>query len=265
MIINYAHAAEVRANVAASEEVMDLDSTEVASIVNTFNPYTPNMVEDPVAVALSVQNQDFIGKPIIFDTAQTQIVDNSKNTSRNKTISYTVKDGDTISSIGWNFGLKIATIKVTNNLKSDTIKAGQILKLPPEDISAAAIRLASQRLRKVAGASTQGVRRRPGSSVNGYPWGWCTYYVATRRYVPPHWGNASSWLSSARASGYATGYTAQAGSIMVTNESWLGHVAYVERVGGGTVSIAEMNARGFGIVSRRTLSVRDSKIRGYIY
>ncbi len=261
-IINYAHAYQGN-SFASTDDVMDLDSTEVASVVNALNPYTPVYQGDTIQVALAMKNQDYLDKPIIAETAQTII---PVQDSRKSTISYTVGGGDTLSSIGWNYGLKIATIKTVNNLTSDNIKPNQVLKLPPGDISPTTIKQAAAKLKKVAGTNTKKtIKRKPGSSVNGYPWGWCTYYVASRRYVPGGWGNASSWLSSAQRSGYATGNTPQAGAIIVTSESWLGHVAYVESVSGGSITISEMNARGWGITSSRTLSIGDGKIRGYIY
>jgi murein DD-endopeptidase MepM/ murein hydrolase activator NlpD len=44
---------------------------------------------------------------------------------------YTVRNGDTLSSIAKKFDISIDTIKWANNLKSDTIKPGQSLKIPP--------------------------------------------------------------------------------------------------------------------------------------
>jgi len=75
-----------------------------------------------------------------------------------------------------------------------------------------------------------------------FPYGYCTWYVAQRRYVP--WsGNAGTWLYKAKAMGYATGRTPKVGSIMVSSESWWGHVAIVEKVSGSTITISEMNLR----------------------
>jgi len=44
---------------------------------------------------------------------------------------YTVKSGDTLSSIAQKYGVKQDTIRWANNLKTDLIKPGQILKIPP--------------------------------------------------------------------------------------------------------------------------------------
>src|SRR5215471_1229233 len=74
-----------------------------------------------------------------------------------------------------------------------------------------------------------GVQVPVAASGNHFPWGWCTWYVASRRYVPWN-GNAGTWLWGARAFGFPTGSTPRVGAIMVTAESIWGHVAYVESV-----------------------------------
>jgi len=258
-------AAESNVEYVPSEEVMDLSPVEIANVVNNVSSYVPNVQQDSIEVMLVMQNQNYLGKPIITETAQTQMPQAAPD-NRQTTVGYTVQAGDTLSTIGWIYGLKIATIKYTNNLESDIIRPGQILKLPPGDVSPSVIKkalAASAAEKKVASAKT--VNRAPGSRNNAYPYGWCTYYVASRRYVPGGWGNAGSWLASARASGYATGSAPAVGAIVVTSESWVGHVAYVEGISGSSIVISEMNYRGWGIVNRRALSAYGGVVRGYIY
>lgn len=97
-----------------------------------------------------------------------------------------------------------------------------------------------------------------------FPYGWCTWYVASRKHVP--WGgNAGTWLYHAKAYGAKTGKSPKVGSIVVTRESRYGHVAVVEKVKGGSITVSEMNYRGWGKVSQRTLSASSSVIKGYIY
>ncbi len=100
---------------------------------------------------------------------------------------------------------------------------------------------------------------------NSFPYGYCTYYVANKRSVA--WrGNAGAWLYNAKSAGYATGKKPQAGAIVVTTEdARYGHVAYVESVGDGIITISEMNYKGWGVVNTRTLSQNARVIRGYIY
>lgn len=98
-----------------------------------------------------------------------------------------------------------------------------------------------------------------------FPYGQCTYYVASRRNVT--WGgDAWMWYRNARAAGRPEGEVPVAGSIMVTWESWVGHVAYVEKVNpDGTFVVREMNVRGWGFVDERTIVPGKSQIIGFIY
>jgi CHAP domain len=106
------------------------------------------------------------------------------------------------------------------------------------------------------------------ASGGTFPFGQCTYYVATRRNVT--WsGNAGQWYANASAQGYAVGPTPRAGSIMVTWESSLGHVAYVEYVNpDGSYVVSEMNNSalgGWGIVNQRTITPGSVPLIGFIY
>ena len=95
---------------------------------------------------------------------------------------------------------------------------------------------------------------------DGFPYGQCTYYVATRRAVD--WsGNAIDWWRAARGK-RPEGRVPSQGAIVVFNIGWVGHVAYVEHVNlDGTFMISEMNYHadggGWGRVDYRTISVSD--------
>jgi len=106
-----------------------------------------------------------------------------------------------------------------------------------------------------------------GGKSRSFPWGQCTWYVAQKRYVP--WsGHAKHWLNNAKRYGFQTGSEPRPGAIMVTNESWYGHVAYVEAVNGDYVTISEMHGIPYwkrGKLRTRTLNKNDWRIRGYIY
>ncbi len=101
-----------------------------------------------------------------------------------------------------------------------------------------------------------------------YPYGQCTYYVATRRNVT--WsGNAVNWWWNARNK-RPEGEVPVQGAIVVFNIGWVGHVAYVEHVNlDGTFVVSEMNYHadggGWGRVDYRTISASDPAILGYIY
>jgi len=102
---------------------------------------------------------------------------------------------------------------------------------------------------------------------NKFPVGWCTYYVATWRNVT--WtGDAGYWYQNASAQGYAVGPTPKVGAIMVTWESWAGHVAYVEAVNpDGSFVVSEMNWVAFDVIDQRTIKPGQlgSKLVGFIY
>ena len=101
-----------------------------------------------------------------------------------------------------------------------------------------------------------------------FPYGQCTYYVASRRDVS--WGgNAGSWFENANGV-RPEGHIPVAGSIVVFHLGWFGHVAYVEDVNpDGSFVISEMNfygsGGGWGRVDRRTIAADDRSITGFIY
>jgi len=102
------------------------------------------------------------------------------------------------------------------------------------------------------------------SSKTKFASGYCTDYVAQR--VKVTWrGNANQWLNNARKQGYQVDRQPTAGSILVTNESRIGHVAYIESVEGSTVTISEWNYKGRFKKSIRTLNINDSRIKGIIH
>ena len=104
-----------------------------------------------------------------------------------------------------------------------------------------------------------------GPYPNHFSFGYCTWYVATRRYVP-WFGNAIDWWPNARAYGYPEGGTPQVGAILVTRESAIGHVAYVESVSGNSFTISEMNYTAWNVVDRRTIQLGGPvPIVGFIY
>jgi surface antigen len=104
-----------------------------------------------------------------------------------------------------------------------------------------------------------------GPYPNHFSYGFCTYYVATRRYVP-WFGNAIDWWPNARSYGYPEGSTPKVGAIMVTRESSIGHVAYVESVSGNTFVVSEMNFTAWNVVDRRTITLGGRvPIVGFIY
>ena len=114
-----------------------------------------------------------------------------------------------------------------------------------------------------------------GPCGNHFAYGFCTYYVATRRCVP--WlGNAGSWFIAAAQMGYKEGSLPVAGAIVVFRPgvdgvSSEGHVAYVEAVGpaagipAGAFKLSEMNFAGWNRVDYRVISNASADVEGFIY
>ncbi len=104
-----------------------------------------------------------------------------------------------------------------------------------------------------------------GPYPNHFAYGYCTWYVANRRYIP-WFGNAIDWWPNARAYGQAEGMVPKVGAVMVTRESGYGHVAYVESVrGDGSWTVSEMNFIGWNRVSSRTIYPGQVPLVGFIY
>lgn len=270
-------------------DIIAINSDTEYSVADTVDQYTPLIKSDStyvekLIVASSVSDGFASSNGTIStlvtsreDPAALAAIDNT-----NKTITYTVANGDTLSGLGMTFDVKIASIKYVNNIDNENLlKPGAKIKIPPKNYIVPQSLIAKQEKARLAAASRNTVVRnssssrasgraksvnyKPGSKSNGYPYGWCTYFVATKRYVPSSWGNAKNWLNSARRAGYSTGGSPVPGSIMVTSESGYGHVAYVESVNGNNITVSEMNYEGWGVASRRTLSSSAGFIRGFIY
>ncbi|MFN2462784.1 MAG: CHAP domain-containing protein [Candidatus Dormibacteria bacterium] len=266
---------------------------------------TSARADDSAAVA----SRGFILKPAgLGQTAQ----------SHRDVVTYAVQDGDVLGSIAEKYGLRIDTLRQTNQLADvDSLALGQKLLIPPTNgilvkvgagetvpqladryhVDAAtiigynAVRnplqlaagsflmipdgtgfTASQDAGPQAGSAAPAAAAAPDeiphgrSSYNHFPWGQCTYYVASRRNIPWN-GDAWMWFGNARAAGYATGSTPRVGAVMVTWESrYYGHVALVDAVyGDGSYVVSEMNYRGLGIVDQRHIIPGQVPLIGFIY
>jgi surface antigen len=109
-------------------------------------------------------------------------------------------------------------------------------------------------------------------AANGFSYGYCTWWVAHKRYIP--WrGNAAQWWWNARPFGFAEGAMPRAGAVMVmgiSSTSPQGHVGYVESVNpNGSFVVSEMNwwgvpGGGWNRVDYRTVTSMRG-ILGFIY
>ena len=74
------------------------------------------------------QNQSSVVSYNPYETALSTVISSKP---RDKVENYIIKSGDTLASIGKKFGVSVDTIKWANDLKNDTIKPEQTLKIPP--------------------------------------------------------------------------------------------------------------------------------------
>jgi LysM repeat protein len=181
-----------------------------------------------------------------------------------------VKASDTVDALATKYSVDAQAIIDFNRLRSSQLSAGQVLVIPggvggafppPPALYQIMSGAKSSYPVKVLGCCL-------GPYVNNkFPVGWCTYYVATWRNVTWN-GDAGYWYANASAQGYAVGPTPKVGSIMVTWESWAGHVAYVEAVNAdGSWVVTEMNWVAFDVIDQRTIKPGQlgSRLVGFIY
>lgn len=186
-------------------------------------------------------------------------------------VRYKVQKSDTLDAIVNKFNSDKQKVLAYNELPAnEKLTVGQDIILPDGYISAptpSAVPTAPAYRTGAYGvqyATTTTVKDSRAGAGHRFPYGYCTWYVAQRKYVP--WGgNAGAWLANARASGKATGRAPKPGAIMVSGESRWGHVAIVESVNGNSFTISEMNYAGFGRKSTRTLSAGSGVVKGFIY
>jgi surface antigen len=187
-------------------------------------------------------------------------------------VKHVVKSGDNIDKIEKKYEADKQKIIDFNDLTADgAVKEGEELVIPDGQIEQPATpNNLLQRRDYYSSGVADGTSRGPSiidrnpKGGHRFPWGYCTWYVAQSKYVP--WGgNAGTWLYHARAYGAKTGKKPKKGAIIVTSESWYGHVGIVTKVKGSSITIREMNYRGFGVESSRTISTKNRVIKGYIY
>jgi LysM repeat protein len=254
---------------------------------------------DSDSLILSVVPNDSttLAKPQIVSTALK---------SKQDIIHYITQPGDTVNSLSTKFGVSSQSIQWSNNISGNNIAAGIKLVIPPINGIVYTVKsgdtpasLANKyqadesQIISLNDAEINGLQ--PGEQIiipngkiavatvsyglfiasyggNGYDFGYCTYYVATRVAVPTNWGNANTWDDYARLSGWTVsssppvpwrpGIIAQADYM-----SSLGHVAYVEAVSpdGTQIKYSDMNGlAGWGRVGYSGW-VPASTLQHYIY
>lgn len=193
---------------------------------------------------------------------------------------YTVRAGDTASSIASAYNANAKRIVAVNDLELGGLKSGKQIIIPDG--------VKPVQLETATGAPGNTVVGNPGdlgggvidpgirgvSTGNGYAYGNCTWYAYERRSqlgkpIGGNWGNANAWAYNARLNGFAVNNVPSAGAVLVDQSGYFGHVGVVERVKrNGDIVISEMNNYaygGFGIVNQRTISAGQASVYLYIH
>jgi surface antigen/LysM repeat protein len=242
-----------------------------------------NQADSEVALLSNVPTDtQSLSKPQIISTSQKSRYDIKK---------YVVQPGDSADSVAAKFNLTVSSITGSNNLNSSVLKPGTTLQIPPgnglvyqvkagdtvgsivnkygadndlfvsvNDAERGVItgsfvwipNVAVPTVTSFASVSFRVASFSPNYGFNGYDFGYCTYYVASRIAVPSNWGNANTWDNYARVTpGWTVVLTPSAGAIAQTDRGGLGHVAVINEVSadGSMIKYSDMNGlAGWGRV-----------------
>jgi surface antigen len=163
-------------------------------------------------------------------------------------IVYTVKAGDSPQTLASKYSADLNQIIAYNDAEIKGINPGERIIIPDGTVhnipSIAVSGSASGNSGLLSGWAG------PTYGSNGYDYGYCTWYVASRLGVPSNWGNASSWSYYAGVSGWNVSSSPVVGSIAQTPNAagGQGHVAIVEAISpdGTQIKYSDMNNYGDG-------------------
>lgn len=188
---------------------------------------------------------------------------------------HTVGAADTADSIAQQYQATAEQITAFNDLELSGLKEGAQIIVPNGVKQVAAVSPARSSSTS-APASSANFSFGGGSTVyagNRYAFGYCTWYAYNKRaaagkVIGSNWGNATTWASLARASGFAVDKSPQAGDVFQSSGGWggYGHVGYVERVNpDGSIFVSEMNYAGWNRTSSRTIDASQVSSFNYIH
>lgn len=169
-------------------------------------------------------------------------------------IVYIPKDSDTLDSVAKKYQTEKERIVSFNDLENETLPVGEPIFLPDGKKSAPVVtRTIATQTRTLTQNGSVASGYTPLFGANGYVYGHCTYYVATRLGAPNGLGNARTWDDYAPRYGYTVVYVRSggkpiAGSIAGRDSGSFGygHVAVVEAVSpdGSMLKYSDMNGLG---------------------
>lgn len=247
---------------------------------------------DSILLAQIPSDSTILAKPQIVPTVQK---------SKQGIINYVAQVGDTIASIADKYGVSANSVRWSNNLAGNGIAAGTKLVIPPVNgvvytvktgdtpaSLAAKYRADESQIVTYNDAELSGLT--PGEQIiipngqksapltygvfvasyggNGYDYGYCTYYVASKLAVPNNWGNANTWDNYAPASGWTVSTSPRVGAIAQYDGGWLGHVGIVEAVSddGTMIKYSDMNGlAGWGRVGFSDWVPANASYNHFIY
>lgn len=256
----------VSAASAASNPLDQLSSAQIALNVAQMTklpeltPIRNQADSDSLLLTMVPNDTTVLAKPQVVATAAR---------SKNDIVTYTTKEGDTVSKLAAEFGVNAESIRWSNSIGGDNLTAGITIYIPPVngivykvkegDTPASLARRYAANERQIIAvndAEISGLNvgelilipsgriqpavpsfRSISSSFfatyggNGYDYGYCTWYVAKKVAIPTNWGNANTWDNYARLSGWIVSSQPRVGAVAQTDSmSYLGHVGYVEAV-----------------------------------
>jgi surface antigen len=174
---------------------------------------------------------------------------------------YLVKAGDTADKLARDYSANKDTIVSFNDAEVSGLIVGQRIVIPDGTKATTAYNVASSRGGLAWGSTAI-------YGFNGYDYGWCTWYVASKISVPTNWGNANNWNEGARASGWTVSTTPRPGAIAQSDARGWGHVGLVEAVSadGTMIKYSDMNGlAGWGRVGYSDWVPALSKYQRFIY
>ncbi len=178
------------------------------------------------------------------------------------TVLVRVMPGETLTSFAARFRVRTGVVLNYNNLSTLGPLTPNSFLLMPKAVSPSS--LPSADFVPTGPGFPEVVPSKP-TATNPFPWGQCTYWVASQRYVP--WsGNAIQWWSAAQRYGQPEGQVPVVGAIAVYGGTYYGHVAFVTQVlPNGSWQQSEMNVYGLGVLDTRTMAPGQDGFVGFIY
>ncbi len=191
---------------------------------------------------------------------------------------YTVKEGDTVEKLAEKYKANQERIVAFNDLEIQGLTKDQKIIIPagelPETERPGYVAPRTYEYSQSSNGSASTYRSNnfmSGSVGNKYAYGYCTWYAYERRAsmgrpVGSFWGNANTWAAAARAQGYTVSRTPVAGAVFQTSYGGggYGHVGIIDSVdeANGTVTYSDMNGgAGWNRIGGGTISIADAQSR----